>query len=112
MDPELKAHLTAFARDCVANGDMTPGGGQALLHLLEEHDRPVPEPCRACGGRGTWEVECCNGSSGCPCRGGLVDMGSCRACGGAGVVEQQRPMANANFILDNHIGYPGGGPRW
>jgi hypothetical protein len=69
------------------------------------------EPCVACRGRGTWETECCNGSSGCPCRGGLVEMGSCHACGGCGAVEQQSPMANANFILSNHIGYPGGGPR-
>ncbi len=74
---------------------------------------PASEPCRSCGGRGTWETECCNGFSGCPCRGGRVDMGSCHACGGTGEVPagQQSPAANVNHILNNHISYPGGGPR-
>lgn len=73
---------------------------------------PQMEQCEACGGRGTWEAECCNGSGGCSCRGDLVEMGSCHACGGYGAVEvsHQNPAANANFILNNHIGYPGGGP--
>jgi hypothetical protein len=82
----------------------------AEVKSLRAQIGPALEPCRACGGHGTWETECCNGASGCPCRGGLVEMGSCRACGGYGAVDQQRPMANAEFILNNNIGYPGGGP--
>lgn len=94
---------------------------QAILHLadaIEELQQrqaptPAPEQCQACGGRGSWETECCNGAHGCPCRGGRVDMGSCRACGGVGFVQpgHQSPAANANYIMSNHISYPGGGPR-
>lgn len=85
----------------------------ARAEILRRMEQPRTEPCQACSGRGTWETECCNGASGCPCRGQRVDMGACHACRGTGQVEagQQQPMANANYILENHIGYPGGGPR-
>ena len=66
--------------------------------------------CGVCEGSGHWDTECCNGADGCPCGGGLVEMGACHACGGTGEVSVQQPMANADFILRNYIMFPGGGP--
>ncbi len=37
----------------------------------------------ACENGEVW-TECCNGSSGCPCKGQQVFMGACGACGGDG----------------------------
>lgn len=37
MDPDLRARLTAFARDCVTHGDMTPSGEVALLSILDRY---------------------------------------------------------------------------
>lgn len=34
---DLTARLTAFARDCVEHGDMTPSGQRALLSILEKY---------------------------------------------------------------------------
>lgn len=86
----------------------------ALEWMMREHPQKVErEICLACRGRGQWDVECCNGSSGCACNGGLVFMGDCIACKGDGKVMpgNQRPTANANYIMQNHISYPGGGAR-
>lgn len=56
---------------------------------MEQEQPSVPEmeTCRGCGGRGSWETECCNGAGGCSCRGREVDMGTCRECGGRGQIE-------------------------
>jgi len=68
--------------------------------------------CPSCYGQGTWEVECCNGSGGCSCGGGLVDMGRCNVCGGSGyVIEgQYDDMANVNAIRRAGACFAGSGP--
>lgn len=66
--------------------------------------------CRNCYG-GRWEVECCNGSGGCSCRGQPVDMGACNVCGGSG---WHRPDADtrANIRSIRGLSYIGSGPRF
>lgn len=66
--------------------------------------------CTACAGRGHWAVECCNGSSGCSCRGQEVDMGPCNVCRGTG---WRRLDANvlANCDAIRGMCYLGSGPR-
>lgn len=66
--------------------------------------------CEACGGAGSWEAECCNGSGGCSCRGQRIDMGRCAACGGTGRsdVPGYSPSANLNTIRG--YGFIGSGP--
>lgn len=66
---------------------------------------PAPEQlidCPACGGRGQWETECCNGSGGCDCRGQPVAMGACLVCQGSGQMPKDAPreqlQANLNSI--------------
>ncbi len=56
--------------------------------------------CPGCGGQGEWYTECCNGSDGCSCQGGMVPMGTCGVCNGEGhVVEGEHdPMANINAL--------------
>ena len=44
------------------------------------------EICRRCDGSGEMGTECCNGSGGCSCGGGLVYT-TCTYCGGSGQVE-------------------------
>lgn len=68
--------------------------------------------CPSCYGEGRWETECCNGASGCSCRGGLVDMGPCNVCGGNGfVVEgEYNEMANVDFIMNSGACFAGSGP--
>jgi hypothetical protein len=66
--------------------------------------------CRNCYG-GRWESECCNGSSGCSCRGQPVDMGPCNVCGGTG---WHRPDADTrgNIRAIQGMSYLGSGPRF
>lgn len=63
-----------------------------ITNLIEEY-------CGACCGQGQWDVECCNGSGGCSCRGQPVPMGTCRACGGSGIITAEYdPKANLRAI--------------
>jgi hypothetical protein len=41
---DLRIRLTAFAKDCVRHGDMTPGAEQMLLRILDASE----EHCMAC----------------------------------------------------------------
>lgn len=68
--------------------------------------------CPSCYGEGRWEVECCNGSGGCSCHGGLVDMGTCNVCQGHGYVidGQFNSMANVNYIMNSGACFVGSGP--
>lgn len=68
--------------------------------------------CPSCYGQGTWETECCNGSGGCSCGGGLVDMGTCQVCRGEGRVIEGRhnPRANSDFIMRSGACFAGSGP--
>lgn len=68
--------------------------------------------CPSCFGEGRWETECCNGSGGCSCRGGLVDMGPCNVCHGTGyVVEgEYNAEANVDFLMQSGVCFTGSGP--
>lgn len=59
---------------------------------------------------GRFMCECCDGSGGCSCRGGMVDMGDCRVCSGTG---WRRPDANVRANADSIMGlmFLGSGPR-
>lgn len=67
--------------------------------------------CGACLGAGRWEAECCNGSSGCSCRGAAVDMGACNVCQGTGWVRPDADM-RANIRTIEGLCYIGSGPRY
>jgi len=66
--------------------------------------------CNHCQG-GTWYTECCNGSTGCDCRGQEINMGPCRVCEGSG---WRREDANtrANCDMIQGMSYIGSGPRY
>jgi hypothetical protein len=68
--------------------------------------------CPSCYGEGRWDTECCNGSGGCSCRGGLVDMGPCNVCKGTGyVIEgQYNAGANVDFLMRSGACFAGSGP--
>lgn len=57
------------------------------------------ERCPGCLGSGYWETECCDGSGGCSCRGGRIQMGTCNVCRGYGVIgADANRMANVEAI--------------
>jgi hypothetical protein len=65
--------------------------------------------CPNCGGQGCWQTECCDGSDGCSCRGGLVDMGTCNCCGGTGIVDESYDK-DANVRSLQGVCFAGSGP--
>ena len=85
-----------------------PDGSRAVFdaaHIRPEATAMTPRSsiarlaCRHCGGSGTWEAECCNGSGGCSCRGQAVPMGTCRVCRGSGLRDEgQDERANLRAI--------------
>lgn len=68
--------------------------------------------CPGCYGSGCWQTECCDGSGGCSCGGGLVDMGRCNVCGGYGRVTEGEfnARANVDVILNGGYCFAGSGP--
>jgi hypothetical protein len=81
---------------------------QMEAEYQEEMERMIT--CPACLGRGSWEAECCNGSSGCSCRGQVVQMGTCLTCGGEGRCSPNADtLRNARSITTPYLG---SGPRW
>jgi hypothetical protein len=66
-------------------------------------------PCRACYG-GQFLVECCDGSGGCSCGGGMIDMGPCRVCRGSGEHDEDADQS-ANLREIQGYGFIGTGPR-
>jgi hypothetical protein len=70
----------------------------------------------ACENGEVW-IECCNGSSGCPCEGKVVFFDRCVACGGTGIEPEGQPTAhrgnlraitNAVRLGGGYIGNPHG----
>lgn len=69
------------------------------------------ETCKACGGAGRLEFECCDGSYGCSCRGRPVDMGDCGVCAGTGEVEEGAQDPQATIDLVKGRPFLGSGPN-
>jgi hypothetical protein len=68
------------------------------------------ERCDCCEG-GFWEVECCNGSGGCSCKGQRVAMGPCNVCRGTGWISPDADR-RANLRTIEGLCYIGSGPRF
>jgi hypothetical protein len=68
--------------------------------------------CPSCYGSGQWETECCNGSSGCDCKGEVVQMGLCNVCHGTGQVPVDGEGVNFHANCDAIAGlcFIGSGP--
>lgn len=67
--------------------------------------------CPNCLGQGVWEAECCNGASGCSCKGQTVQMGTCQVCHGSGQVKDGEYDGMANLRMIEGLSYLGSGPR-
>jgi len=67
--------------------------------------------CPSCCGSGRLVIECCDGSHGCSCHGGLVDVGSCKVCGGSGYVDTENydSKANVNWLKNTGACFAGSG---
>lgn len=80
------------------------------MNVTEIKDKVIR--CPYCGGDGTWECECCNGSGGCSCQGQPVPMGMCHVCKGTGsVVEGQYDMTANRFMVEG-LCYLGDGGKY
>ncbi len=76
-------------------------------------------PAIGCENGEVW-TECCNGSSGCPCKGQQVLFGTCSVCGGSGslasgtdvdVQENLKRLRGAAAASGGYLGNPHGRPR-
>jgi len=74
------------------------------------HDSAKEIICPGCGGSGRFETECCNGMSGCSCRGEIIDLGPCRVCDGQGTVIEGQYDRYANRREIQGLHYIGSGP--
>jgi len=77
---------------------------------VNDKDNNEHKVCPGCGGAGVWETECCNGASGCSCKGLPVYMGTCRVCGGSGFVGKIYDE-RANLKAIRGLCYVGSGPQ-
>lgn len=65
--------------------------------------------CRCCE-NGRWWTECCNGSGGCSCQGGPIDMGECLVCKGTGFHDPETPT-DQNWRSIAGLCFIGSGPE-
>lgn len=88
------------------------------MKAFDDDGTPM-EPCNSCGYFGDFVgrlmSECCNGSSGCDCKGQAVDCGPCQVCSGTGWrrkdADTQANLRAIRSMADAGRGYLGSGPR-
>lgn len=85
-----------------------------MLNFIESKIKMKKQICERCNGTGQMDVDCCNGSCGCSCKGNPVLL-TCTYCSGRGYVQDQNEAkhnGHDKFMkLHGHKSYLGSGPK-